>query len=418
MMMTSSLEKDSNSLSFEPDGPPWQALLDSAGEGVWGVDLQGACTFVNRAALQMLGFTAEELVGKNMHEMVHHHFPDGRVYPREECIVYRVFSHNEPFSNLVDHIFCKDGTMFWAEMSAQPILVDEQVRGAVVTFRDITQTRLAEEALRRSEKLAAVGQLASSIAHEINNPLEAVINLLYLVRTAESMEDVKSYAMLAESELARMSDITLQTLRFHRQQSDPAPVDLNETIPAVLRLYTARFDARKVLVHLRLLPTAKPLLLEGELRQVLNNLIRNAYDAMPIGGTLHVRLRPSTCGRTGIAGVRITVADTGTGFLPHIRRHLFEPFHTSKDATGTGLGLWISKGIIDKHQGRMQLRSRLETRPTAFPESAQSKSHGSVFALWLPLKPSFAQPVSHTQAMRSEHPVNRLYDLRTTPAFD
>ena len=391
--MTSLPKEHWKSETFDSSGPPWQALLDSAGEGIWGVDLQGDCTFVNRAAQRMLGFTAEELVGRNMHEMVHHHFPDGRIYPREECIIYKVFWHNQPFSNLVDHIFCKDGTMFWAEMSAQPIVVEEQVRGAVITFRDITKARQAEEALRRSEKLAAVGQLASSIAHEINNPLEAVINLLYLVRTAESMEDVKTYAMLAESELARMSDITLQTLRFHRQQIDPAPADLNETIPAVLRLYTARFHARKVLVKLRLSPTDKPMLLEGDLRQVLNNLIRNAYDAMPAGGRLHVRLRKSTCEKTGTPGVRITIADTGTGFLPRIRKHLFEPFHTSKDATGTGLGLWISKGIIDKHQGRMQLRSRLleTTQPEDSSEPADPRSaHGTVFALWLPLQPSFA----------------------------
>ncbi len=377
--------------TFDSSRPPWQALLDSAGEGIWGVDLQGACTFVNRAAQHMLGFSPEELLGKNMHDMVHHHFPDGRVYPREECVVYNVFWRNEPFSNLVDHIFRKDGTMFWAEMSAQPIVVNEQVRGAVVTFRDITQARQAEEALRRSEKLAAVGQLASSIAHEINNPLEAVINLLYLVRTAESMEDVKTYAMLAEAELARMSDITLQTLRFHRQQTDPAPVDLNETIPAVLRLYTARFHSRKVLVKLRLWPTERPVLLEGDLRQVLNNLIRNAYDAMPTGGKLHVRLRKSTCEKTGTPGVRITIADTGTGFLPRIRKHLFEPFHTSKDATGTGLGLWISKGIIDKHQGRMQLRSRLAETMQPVPSGKDSVpiAHGTVFALWLPLQAAF-----------------------------
>ncbi len=137
---------------------PWQALLDSAGEGIWGVDLSGSCTFVNRAALRMLGFRSDELVGRNMHEMVHHHYPDGRVYPKEECVVYNVFRRNHPFANVTDHVFRKDGSMFWADMSAQPIIVENEMRGAVVTFRDITQSRLAEDALRRSEKLAAVGQ--------------------------------------------------------------------------------------------------------------------------------------------------------------------------------------------------------------------------------------------------------------------
>ena len=357
---------------------PWQALLDSAGEGIWGVDLEGRCTFVNRAALAVLEYAAEDLIGQNMHGVVHHHWPDGQAYASEDCPVYNVFRKSKPFSNQIDHLFKKDGTLFWAEMSAQPILHDGEVHGAVVTFRDVTQTRLAEEALRRSEKLAAVGQLASSIAHEINNPLEAVVNLLYLVRTADSMDDVKTYAALAETELARVADITMQTLRFHRQQTLATEVDLNDVIPAVLRLYTARFTARRVEVKLRLLPTQTPMLLEGDVRQVLNNLIRNAYDAMPNGGELHVRLREARCMKTGMAGVRISVADTGTGFLPKMRKTLFEPFHTSKEVTGTGLGLWISKGIIDKHRGRIQMRSRHVDDPLP--------GHGTVFSIWLPLR--------------------------------
>ena len=356
----------------------WQALLDSAGEGIWGVDLRGTCTFVNRAAQRSLGFTAEELVGRNMHEMVHHHHPDGSPYPAEECSVYNVFRRSSPFTNKLDHVIRKDGSLFYAEMSAQPIVQNGEVRGAVVTFRDVTMSRLADEALRRSEKLAAVGQLASSIAHEINNPLEAVINLLYLVRTADSMDDVKTYASLAETELARVADITMQTLRFHRQQTLAAAVDLNDVIPAVLRLYTARFTARRVEVRLRLRATPTPMLLEGDIRQVLNNLVRNAYDAMPQGGALYMRLRAARCMKTGVEGVRITVADTGTGFLPKMRKTLFEPFHTSKEVTGTGLGLWISKGIIDKHGGRIQMRSRYQGHDAA-------EGHGTVFSLWLPL---------------------------------
>lgn len=363
----------------EPLELPWQALLDSAGEGIWGVDLEGRCTFVNRAALAMLGYTSDELVGQIMHDMVHHHYPDGRPYPHEECIVYKVFRKNEAFTNKQDQVFRKDGTVFWTEMSAQPIVVGDAIRGAVVTFRDTTQARQAEEALRRSEKLAAVGQLASSIAHEINNPLEAVINLLYLLRTSDTLEDVKGYALLAETELARVADIAMQTLRFHRQQTAAAPVDLNETITSVLRLYKARFSARKVVLVTKLGAAASPILLEGDLRQVLNNLIRNGYDAMPTGGRMHIRLRNCRCPARGVAGVRVTIADTGTGFLPKMREHLFEPFHTSKEVIGTGLGLWISKGIVDKHRGTMRMRSRMHnpTKP--------HRNHGTVFSLWLPL---------------------------------
>ena len=364
-----------------PEEQPWQALLDSAGEGIWGVDLQGLCTFINRAACAALGYTPEELVGRNMHRMVHHHYPDGRFYPGSECIVYGVFREGKPFTNQIDHLFRKDGSMFYAEMSAQPIVHEGATRGAVVTFRDITQARMAEEALRRSEKLAAVGQLASSIAHEINNPLEAVTNLLYLIRHASSLEEMRGFAAEAEAELARVADITTQTLRFHRQQSAAALVDLAETVAALLRLYARRFRSREIALRLRLRPCPPALLLEGDIRQVLNNLIRNAYDAMPGGGVLHVRLRPATDVCTGVAGLRLTVADTGTGFLPAIRQHLFEPFHTSKEVTGTGLGLWISKGIVDKHAGRIRMRSRLA-------EGGLTRSHGTVFSIWLPLQSS------------------------------
>ena len=363
-----------------PEELPWQALLDSAGEGIWGVDLQGICTFVNRAACAALGYMPDELVGRNMHEAIHHHHPDGRPYPNAECIVYNVFRRGRAFTNQIDHLFRKDGSIFYAEMSAQPILHEGATRGAVVTFRDITQTRKAEEALRRSEKLAAVGQLASSIAHEINNPLEAVTNLLYLIRNARSLPEMQAYAVQAESELARVADITTQTLRFHRQQSSAALVDLNETLPAVLRLYTTRLRSRGIQLHMDLQPSPAAMLLEGDMRQVLNNLVRNALDAMPAGGHLYLRLRSATCPGTGAPGLRITIADTGTGFLPEIRAHLFEPFYTSKEITGTGLGLWISKGIVDKHAGHIGMHSCQQGM-------GAPGRHGTVFALWLPLQP-------------------------------
>lgn len=362
------------------EAQPWQTLLDSAGEGIWGIDLNGRCTFVNKAALAMLGYTAEELIGRQMHDIVHHHYADGRPYPADECSVHHVFTENVSFAKQIDHLFRKDGSLFWTEMSAQPILDQGTVHGAVVTFRDITQSRLAEEALRRSEKLAAVGQLASSISHEINNPLEAVTNLLYLIRTSDTLHDVRIYAEQAEGEVARVSEIAKQTLRFHRQQSSPVPADLGEMLRAVLRLHMTRLLARRVEVILDLYPTPPASVLEGDMRQVLNNLVRNAYEATPDGGLLHVRLRPAMS-QSGEPGARITIADTGTGFLPSMREHLFEPFHTSKQVTGTGLGLWISKGIVDNHGGTLRMRTRLQD------ESEPDRGHGTVFQLWLPLVP-------------------------------
>jgi PAS domain S-box-containing protein len=459
----------------------WQALLDSAGEGIWGIDLEGNCTFVNRMAVETFGFESEEMVGNNMHSLVHHHYPDGRYFPNSECPIFDVLRTNRAFRRLMDTMFRKDGSSFVAEMSAQPVTVDGIAVGVVVTFRDVTemrqqqedlkksyelaeqrtaeldaviesmphgvyvatregkvrsnhqartmsgdhfpkelhtldralagasstetvktpdrwihsvaapillngkivggvavntdvtQTRLQDEALRRSEKLAAVGQLASSIAHEINNPLESITNLLYLVRHSASMEEVQEYARIAQTELARVTEITLQTLRFHRQQSKPIEVDMEELLRTVMALYTGRLLVRDITIELGLKRSPRVLCLEGEIRQVVNNLVRNALDAMSAGGKLRVRLHPETHCKTTRRGVRLTVADTGEGIRPDIASRLFEPFQTTKELTGTGLGLWVSKGIVEKHGGEIRTRTR------------RGVGHGTVFAVWLPV---------------------------------
>jgi PAS domain S-box-containing protein len=466
----------------------WQALLDSAAEGIWGVDLEGNCTFVNQIATESFGYGSDEIVGNNMHALTHHHYEDGSEYPDSECPVYGVFRNNKAFRQLTEAMFRKDGSSFLAEMSAQPVSVDGEVVGVVVTFRDvtevrkqqselkeayalaerrtaelnaviesiphgvfiktadgatrlnrraaemsgdqfpaqlntmdralkgeaasktirsgktwiqsvaapivlkdkiiggvavntdITQDRLREEMLRKSEKLAAVGQLASAIAHEINDPLESVTNLLYLIRQTESLKEIQEYAAIAQDELTRVSEITIQTLRFNRLQNNPTLVDVAELLSSIVSLYSGRLMVRGVKVDWKILPTSKVLCLEGEIRQVLNNLLRNAVEAMPTGGRLGLRVRPA---RDGIAGgdskngVRITIADSGEGISPEIAPHLFEPFYTTKDVNGTGLGLWVSKGIIDKHDGRITVCTRRVA-------DGAPQGGGTVFALWLP----------------------------------
>ena len=459
----------------------WQALLDSAGEGIWGLDLEGNCTFVNRMAVSCFGFASEEMLGSNMHELVHHHYPDGRHFPGSECPIYEVVRKSKVLRRLTDTMFRKDGSSFVAELSAQPVVAEGCVIGVVVTFRevtelrqqqenlrkayelaeqktaeldaviesmphgvyiatsnaklrsnhvakmmsggtfpqelktletalagqwstetvrtsdrwirsvaapiflngkilggvavntDVTQARLQDEALRKSEKLAAVGQLASSIAHEINNPLESITNLLYLIRQAESMEDMHHYAALAQGELARVTEITLQTLRFNRQHSKPTEVDIAELLRTVMALYTGRTLVRNIEINLELAMTSKVKVLEGEIRQVINNLVRNALDAMSSGGRLTIRLNSQRDAFSGVQGVRLTVADTGEGIKPEMQEHLFEAFQTTKELTGTGLGLWVSKGIVEKHGGRIRAKTR------------RGEGHGTVFSIWLPV---------------------------------
>jgi PAS domain S-box-containing protein len=229
-----------------------------------------------------------------------------------------------------------------------------QVVGIIIYGYDVTDRRQAEVALLRSEKLAAVGRLASSIAHEINNPLEAVVNLLYLIESSvkQDPDQAHRYAVQAQAELARVTQITTNTLRFFRQATVRSKVDMGELANSVLALYAGRLNNSSIQVTQRIGKEVSLLCYDGEVRQVLNNLLSNAIDAMRHGGRLHIRVR-----RMG-SNVRITIADAGSGMSPGTQARIFEPFFTTKGATGTGLGLWIAQELVAKHKGRLHVRSR------------------------------------------------------------
>jgi signal transduction histidine kinase/HAMP domain-containing protein len=242
--------------------------------------------------------------------------------------------------------------------------------GAILV--DTTEQKRGEETLRRTEKLAATGRLAASIAHEINNPLEAVTNLLYLIRQERLTPETARFAELAQQEVTRVSEITQQTLRFYRQSTLPTISNVSELLDSVITLHLGRIQTLQVDLqrdypgHLSLFCFA------GELRQLFANLIGNALDAMtPDGGRLVIRAHHSW--QNGTLGVRVSVADTGCGISQEARRHIFEPFFTTKEATGTGLGLWVSDQIIRKHHGSVRVRSR-----------ADGPATGTVFSIFFP----------------------------------
>jgi PAS domain S-box-containing protein len=241
--------------------------------------------------------------------------------------------------------------------------------GAILV--DTTEQKRGEETLRRTEKLAATGRLAASIAHEINNPLEAVTNLLYLIRQEKLSPETAHFADLAQQEVTRVSEITQQTLRFYRQSTLPALTNVSELLDSVITLHLGRIQTLQVDLHRDYAPGLQLFCFAGELRQLFANLIGNALDAMtPDGGRLLVRALPSH--QKGTAGIRISVADTGTGISQESRRHIFEPFYTTKEATGTGLGLWVSEQIIRKHHGSVRVRSR------------DAGATGTVFSIFFP----------------------------------
>jgi PAS domain S-box-containing protein len=248
---------------------------------------------------------------------------------------------------------------------------EERAVRFVGTIADVTERRRAIDALVQAEKLAATGRLAASIAHEINNPLEAVTNLLYLLRETKNADDRAGYLALAEEEIKRVSEIATQTLRFYRDPAGPTVCDLPTLVESVLTIFHGRAHLLQIEPEMRFADDCQVYGSQGELRQVFVNLVGNALDAMPSGGRLLVRARLH---RSNKAGVRATVADTGEGMSAETLARLFRPFFTTKSSTGTGLGLWLSLEILNKHGASIRVRSRRGVGTAVsvfFPERAR-----------------------------------------------
>lgn len=270
-------------------------------------------------------------------------------------------------------------------LSAGPVLLEGRAAGCVITLFDIDERKRVEESLRRSEKLAATGRLAATIAHEINNPLEAVTNLLYLIETMPGLNsEVLQYASAAQEQLARVAHITKQTLAFYRESANPQPVRLKEITESIISLYRGKAELKNVRLEEDLQFEGEILGFPNQVAQVISNLFLNALEASPVQGKICVRLYPShEWSNSHKPGARVVIADTGTGVAPEDRPHLFEAFFTTKGEKGTGLGLWVSQGIVARHNGLLRFRS--STRP---------QHSGTVFSIFFPL--SDAQRTSRT----------------------
>jgi len=245
----------------------------------------------------------------------------------------------------------------------------------LLSLTDITKRKKIEAALIQAEKLAIASRLAASIAHEINNPLEAITNLLYLASNGDDAAAAKSYTAKALEEIGRVSEITQQTLKFYRQSTAPSSVQVSEMLDSLLVLYHGKLLANNISVH-RQYREGRPILcLAGDLRQILANIIANAVDAMKSGGALTMRVSPSVDWRNREqSGIRTTIADSGTGMNSETLRKVYEPFFTTKNETGTGLGMWVSAQLVERLQGDLRVSSTM--RPGR---------SGTVFSLFLPL---------------------------------
>ena len=269
-----------------------------------------------------------------------------------------------------------DGSVHWVEAQGKgQVDASGQVTRIVGVLADVTARKRAEEAMLRAEKLAVAGRLAASVAHEINNPLEAVTNLLYLIAQADSTEEVRQHAEVALDELMRISMITQQTLKFHRQSGKPKPVMLSELMQTVLALFRAKLMAANIDVQLRAEREASVECMPGEIQQVFANLVSNAMEAMPNGGRLVVRMRPSRDWRNGeTRGIRVTFCDSGVGMDRATLQRIFEPFFTTKMDTGTGLGMWVVTQLVERHHGQVRVWSTHRTGAS-----------GTAFSVFLPL---------------------------------
>jgi PAS domain S-box-containing protein len=273
------------------------------------------------------------------------------------------------------------GNRKWWDVRIAPALDAEgRVERLIAVSRDITELRVAQQAAIEAERQAAAGRMAGTIAHEINNPLEAVTNFIYLAMTTEGIpEDANRHLQLADRELARAAQITRQILGFYRGGSISKWVSVSELIHDVLTIFGRKLRNKQLTALIAVDPSLQVYGKDGELRQVLLNLTANAIDASRQGGMLWFRVHRTRNWRSGAGdGLRMTVADNGTGMPEEVKARIFVPFFTTKTGSGTGLGLWVTKCLIEQRGGYVHVRSR------------QGERSGTVMSLFLPILGSAA----------------------------
>jgi PAS domain S-box-containing protein len=346
------------------------AIVESSEDAIVGKNLEGIITSWNAAATRLFGYQTTEIVGKSVLVLI----PPER--QAEEVEILRKLRAGERIEHQETQRMTKDGLRVDVSLTISPIKdAKGQVIGASKIARDITQRRREEEKLRLVEKLAAAGRLAATIAHEINNPLEAVTNLLYLAHHSSEQEQVRDLLHKAEQELRRVSHITRQTLGFYRDTSASVSFKLSDAIDDVLALYSGKLSNKQINVCRQYRWDGEITAQRDEIVQVLANLISNALDASLPGGRIVLRVSRARDWKSRAERVRIAVADQGSGIEPKHLFMLFEPFFTTKKDVGTGLGLWVCHEIVKKHGGWIRVRS-----------STRAGRRGTVFSILLPAR--------------------------------
>jgi PAS domain S-box-containing protein len=335
----------------------FRITLTSIGDAVVVTDEAGKVSFLNPVAEMLTGRDLGQAKGHDITEV----FPIFNEFTGAvtQNPVRRVINEGQ-VAGLANHTVLRhtDGYLIPIEDSAAPIRNDRgDLIGVVLVFRDVTNERKSQELLRKSEKLAAAARLSATVAHEINNPLEAVGNLIYIAKVSPGVSpDIVQHLILAEQELDRVAHITRQTLGFYRESNEPGPIDIPGLIEQVLRLYSNKLDSKNIRVE-REFGECPPMIgVAGELKQVVSNLVSNAVDAVSSDGTIRISLKRSENGNGG--GVQFLIEDDGPGISPENLDRIFEPFFTTKKDVGTGLGLWVTREIVERHGGTINVNAR------------------------------------------------------------
>jgi PAS domain S-box-containing protein len=367
----------------EANAERFRAIVDTTPECVNVIAPEGTLLLMNASGLAMVDAERpEHVVGKSVYDLIApEHREKFRSFNEKIC-------NGERGSVQFDFQGLR-GLRRHMETHAAPLRDQNGRIVHLAVSRDITERMRAEEALRRSEKLAAVGRLAATVAHEINNPLESVTNLLYLARKDGGMGmKARECLQLADQELERVAQVARQTLGFYRDSAGPADLNVSQIIDQLLDIYSYRLRNRDITVEKQVDPSATIFCSSGEFRQVFSNLILNAVDAMPPeAGRLRVKVRKIE-NRTdpSRSGVNIIVADNGSGIAPEHMPRIFESFYTTKQEIGTGLGLWLTRNIVHKYNGKIRVRSRV-----------QPGRSGTIFSVFWP---AMAEPKTETAAAR------------------
>ena len=346
------------------------AIIASSDDVILSKDLNGTIKSWNDAATRVFGYSPEEMIGASILKLIPEHLHSDEKTILENIRAGRRIEHFETVRR------AKDGRLIDVSLTVSPIKDQEgRVIGASKILRDISSRKRIEQSLLQAEKIAATGRMAATIAHEINNPLEAVVNLLYLLQAKITDEEGRGILATAEDELGRVSHIAKQTLGYYREHAAARLASVSDIAEHALTIYKPRCTAACITIRKSISPSTEIVLRRGEMMQVISNLIANSIYAMPNGGILSISVNDASGAGDGVV---LTVEDNGVGIRPKDLPKVFDAFFTTRTTVGTGIGLFVAKQFVEGHGGRISIES-----------DSESEKHGTTVRIFLPLHTAY-----------------------------